>query len=79
MQGVFKICSALNPNLVFDCAEGKTGNGTRIFLWNWHGGESQLWRWNGKCIVNIKSGRALDIAGSAKQGQHCHIWDKHGG
>ena len=31
------------------------------FQWDFHGGDQQLWYWEGNCILNKKYGEALDL------------------
>ena len=54
-------------------------HGANIIQWPPHGGDNQLWRWNGFSIVS-KSGLALDVeGGGTDRGAEVLGWTHHGG
>ena len=54
-------------------------HGANIIQWPPHGGDNQLWRWNGFSIVS-KTGLALDVeGGGTDRGAEVLGWTHHGG
>ena len=63
-------------NRCVDVAGGNPANGTRVQLWDCHGGPEVRWRWNGASLVNARTGKCLDVAGgSTAAGARVQIWD----
>jgi hypothetical protein len=64
-----------------DATDGGTGNGTRIQLWDCHGGANQRWQLHADgTLVNPASRRCLDAVDGriAENGTALQLWDCHG-
>ncbi|MFB6809597.1 ricin-type beta-trefoil lectin domain protein [Streptomyces sp. NPDC056387] len=63
--------------LCLDPDSGRTGNGTPVHMWECNGAISQQWRVRADgAIINVKSGRALDVRGwDTANGAIAQIWD----
>ncbi|MBP0450410.1 RICIN domain-containing protein [Kitasatospora sp. RG8] len=63
--------------LCLDPDSGRTGNGTPVHMWECNGAISQKWQVRADgAIVNVKSGRALDVRGwGSANGAIAQIWD----
>ena len=67
----------MHSGLVLDIEGAK--HGANIITYPKHGGENQLWKWNGRSIIS-KMGYALDIeGGKAEKGANIIAWNNHGG
>ncbi|KAJ3119730.1 hypothetical protein HK100_000175, partial [Physocladia obscura] len=77
----FSICNQENRNMVFD-VEGKSEeqNGSRILVYENHGGDNQKFVWDGDMIRNIHSGKVLDVSGcNFENGTEVIQWEENGG
>ena len=67
----------MHSGLVLDIEKAK--HGANIITYKRHGGDNQLWKWNGRCI-NSKLGYVLDIKeNNSKKGTNIIAWKHHGG
>ena len=50
-----------------DANTGSTSNGTKLIIWNCHGGQNQQWRLNPDgSIGSVQSGKCVDVTGGDK-------------
>ena len=71
------IIESKHSGLVVDVAASE--HGAKIITYSEHGGDNQLWRWEGFCIVS-KLGLALDVEASGSEpGTNVVSWTHHGG
>lgn len=62
-----------------DVENSSKDNCSRIIVSKFHGGQSQRWRIKGNAIINVNSGRVLDIRSGENIGRDLIIYDHHGG
>ncbi|MDI1462199.1 RICIN domain-containing protein [Catellatospora sp. KI3] len=62
-------------NRCVDVSGGRFEDGTKIQLWDCHGGPEVRWTWRGQQLVNSRTGKCLDIAGNATaEGTRVQQW-----
>lgn len=77
MSSEWFIIRSKYSGLVLDITGGK--HGANIQTFGEHGGDNQLWRWNGKCVLS-KLGYVLDIdGGNTEKGTKVIAWNQNGG
>ena len=82
------VIKCIAANKVLDCANGGKSSGTNVWLWESNGTGAQKWYFrpykanNGKTyyrIVNIASGKALDVSGGNRaNGANIQIFSQNG-
>ena len=73
------ICSASNPNLCLDVNEGSTKDRAKIILFDYTGGDNQVWVRVGNSFASRKSGKVLDIEGGEGEGRRVIQFSKNNG
>ncbi|MDM4781394.1 MULTISPECIES: RICIN domain-containing protein [unclassified Micromonospora] len=51
-----------------DVSGGRSADGTRVQLWDCHGGPEVRWRWRGNTLVNTATSKCLDVSGGRTAG-----------
>ena len=73
------IVSQANPNLVLDVAGGNKGKGGNVIIWELLDLDNQKWIIQDHEIINVNSGKVLDIEGGENSGSKIIQWDSHHG
>ncbi|GGL15139.1 RICIN domain-containing protein [Mangrovihabitans endophyticus] len=55
-------------NRCVDVSGGRAADGTKVQLWDCHGGPEVRWRWQGSALVNTRTGKCLDVDGGRTVG-----------
>lgn len=67
-------------NRCIDVPNSSTSNGTRVQLWDCHGGSNQRWTRTANRTLTVYGNKCLDASGSGTgNGTAVLIWDCHGG
>ncbi len=67
-------------NRCIDVAGGASADGTRVQLYDCHGGPEVRWTWQGASLVNAKTGKCLDVSGAGTAaGTAVQLWTCNGG
>ncbi|MEU0555600.1 RICIN domain-containing protein [Dactylosporangium sp. NPDC006015] len=62
-------------NRCADVSGGRDADGTKVQLWDCHGGPEVRWRWQGGTLVNSRTGKCLDVAGGrTAAGTKVQLW-----
>ncbi|WP_433055105.1 RICIN domain-containing protein [Dactylosporangium sp. CS-033363] len=62
-------------NRCVDVSGGRDADGTKVQLWDCHGGPEVRWSWNGSALVNAKTGKCLDVSGGrTASGTIVQLW-----
>lgn len=62
-------------NRCVDVSGGRADDGTKVQLWDCHGGPEVRWRWQGGALVNSRTGKCLDVAGGRTiAGTKVQLW-----
>eukprot|EP00727_Mastigamoeba_balamuthi_P010616 m51a1_g6177 putative carbohydrate binding module (142) ;mRNA; r:27626-28171 len=76
----FYIVSEANPNMVLDIEGGNSNNGTKLIVWEFHGGENQQFKFDEHGFIKSRrSGLVMDVEGGVGQGRKIIQYQKHGG
>ncbi|MEV0568934.1 RICIN domain-containing protein [Dactylosporangium sp. NPDC050588] len=77
-DGVFvtgQMIVGAGSNRCVDVSGGRDADGTKVQLWDCHGGPEVRWRWQGGTLVNSRTGKCLDVAGGrTAAGTKVQLW-----
>ncbi|MEQ4304231.1 ricin-type beta-trefoil lectin domain protein [Plantactinospora sp. B6F1] len=74
------LVTGAQSNRCIDVPNSSTGNGTRVQLWDCHGGTNQRWTHTANRTLTVYGNKCLDASGSgSSNGTAVIIWDCHGG
>jgi len=63
----FFIVSEANPKLVLDVEKSSKEENAKVIIYTYTGNNNQKWRYEKSMIINVNSGKALDIGGGGKR------------